>query len=293
MAQLTPRNSPPETGPAPLLTLKVLLGATRFPVRPVFKDRFTIGSGDHCDLRLGGYLPRLHSVLVMTPSEVLLEQIAATPALVVNGVTQSSAVLRNGDRIRIGGVELEASIPAVSTLSLPSPVTARVDEIVTPTEQAEVDVASLSAEQLLDLLELEQAEIEQDQRGRTQGAQALLEAARGRIQPAQNDTLHGAERRTPGPHWNMARIPLERLMEASARRASGEAALQQKVDTLQLEVARLGHQIHSIVEMQAQSTTRDSAIVADTIAQLRRERTRLVSELNALFENGLASRNSA
>jgi hypothetical protein len=290
-----PHGRPTENGPAPLLTLKVLLGGTRFPIRPVLKDRFTIGSGERCDLRLGGDLPPLHSVLLVTPTEVLLEQIASSPALIVNRVAQSSAVLHDGDRIRIGGVELEASLPAPSAVRFPPPLSGQVRETVTAEEQAEVDLTELSAEQLLDLFELEQTEIERDALGRNQGAEALLSEARRRQKREQINTVHAPSPTTVGPHWNMARIPLERLIEAAARRASGEAALQQKIDTLQLAVARLGQQIDSIVATQSTSAARNSNAISDTVTQLRRERTRLITELNALFQDDapLASRTTA
>lgn len=275
----------PGSDPSPLLTLKVLLGGTRFPVRPVRKDRFTIGSGDRCDLRLGGDSPRLHSVLVVTPTEVLLEQIASSPALVVNGVAQSSAVLNSGDRIRIGGVELEAEIPQASKLRFPPPLIGRVDEAVSAKDRSEIDVASLSAEQLLDLFELEQSAIERDLESRTQGADALLDEARKRLRRADINTIHAADRNVTGPHWSLARIPMERLLEASARRASGEAALQQKIDALQLDVAHLGQQINRLVAERSQPPRQITAAINDTVAELRRERTRLISELNTLFEN--------
>lgn len=285
MASDSARFRPPGSDCSPLLTLKVLLGGTRFPVRPVWKDRFTIGSGERCDLRLGGDSPRLHSVLVVTPTEVLLEQIASSPALVVNGVAQSSAVLNSGDRIRIGGVELEAEIPRVSELRFPPPLAGRVDETISAQDRAEIDPASLSAEQLLDLFELEQSAIERDLAARTQGADALLDEARKRIRRAETNTVHASERNVTGPHWNLARIPMERLLEASARRASGEAALQQKIDALQLDVAHLSQQINRLVADRTQPPRQVTNAINDSVAELRRERTRLVAELNRLFES--------
>ena len=68
------------------LTLEICRGRTRFPERPVAGPRFFIGSGEGCDLRLGGdLLPSIHSLIQTRGEGLFLEPIAANPPLLVNG----------------------------------------------------------------------------------------------------------------------------------------------------------------------------------------------------------------
>jgi hypothetical protein len=267
------------------LTLRITLGATRFPVRPVLKDRFTLGSGAACDLRLGAEFPKLFAVIVVAAPEVLLEQLAPSPALCVNGQPTQSAVLETGDRIRLGGIELEAIIPAATRLSFPSPLLGRVVETVSAEEAAVFDAAELSelsAADLVNLIEQEERVAERDQAGRDLGAESLLFEVRRRHQIARTNTIHAPGKGPIGPHWNLARIPLQRVLDTAARRASGEADLIQRIDALQLEVTRLSRQIeHST---RAGSGSDESRPSATETLRLVKERGQLVGELNALFD---------
>jgi hypothetical protein len=280
-----PQHAPEAAAEDSFLTLRITLGATRFPVRPVLKDRFTIGSGAACDLRLGAEFPKLFAVIVVAGPEVLLEQLAASPALCINGQPTQSAVLATGDRIRIGGIELVATIPATNRLSFPKPLLGRVDESVSADDLAAFDpseVSELSAAELVDLIEQEEQIAQRDQAGRDRGAESLLFEVRRRQQIARTNTVHAPGKGPIGPHWNLARIPLQRVLDTAARHASGEADLIQRIDALQLEVARLSRQIERSAQTgPALDATRPSA--PETL-QLVKERGQLVGELNALFD---------
>ena len=73
--------------PHTLLVLEICSGRTRFPLRPVRSTRFLIGAGEGCDLQLGGTdMPPLHSIIHVDRVETLLETVALTPPLKVNGL---------------------------------------------------------------------------------------------------------------------------------------------------------------------------------------------------------------
>lgn len=101
------------------LLLEICRGRTEHPLRPVYSERFLIGSSVRCDLRLGGAdIPPLHSLLFVDGPDIWLEAVAATPELRVNGRLETSVRLVDGDRIHIGPIELVAHIPAQAENSI-------------------------------------------------------------------------------------------------------------------------------------------------------------------------------
>ncbi|MFK7817237.1 MAG: FHA domain-containing protein [Planctomycetaceae bacterium] len=152
----------------PTLYLEIVKGSTRFPNRPVYEGVFLIGSGSNCDLRIGGPdTPAVHSVVRAEKGDVHIESLSRKPVLRVNGSPCERVELRNGDRVQIGSIQMVAKFQSVPVAP------------VMPVEEAgPADLASMSAEQLIGLLEQDLALVEDASRHESNGAELLLEAAR-------------------------------------------------------------------------------------------------------------------
>lgn len=223
----------PSLGEAHLL-LEITRGRTRFPLRPVRGPRFLIGAAVTCDLRLGGEgMPALHSLITTEDQVIELEAISAEPALKVNGQPVQSVVLRDGDIIEIGEVELTARM-----------VAGRTPAAVESAETDERPLSELSAAELIDLIELEQSEIQRYEEGRRAGAAALFADLR-RMQQAVPEPSRIDEGGTParGPHFTPAS---ETVREpASIDRAHSGAP----IDPAQgAELVELGEQLAALSE---------------------------------------------
>ncbi|MEX0704626.1 MAG: FHA domain-containing protein [Planctomycetales bacterium] len=160
---------------APLL-LEIERGRTRFPLRPVRSGRFLIGSGGNCDLRLGGHMPLLHSIVLVEAGEVTLEAVAPVPPLKVNGCEVETARLRDGDRIELGSFEIVVRRPEFDI----APQTTATAEAEKIDEARLKGPAEMSAAELVAELEREEALVEEFDEGIRQGAAALLQAALAR-----------------------------------------------------------------------------------------------------------------
>jgi hypothetical protein len=137
----------------------VARGRTSYPRRPIWAQGFTIGSGENCDLRLGGNeIPAIHSTIHFDGQQTRLNVIAPVPPVTVNGRSERSAALRPGDQLRIGEFEF------------------LITDDSEETDAAEGDPSGLSAEQLVDLIERETRLVEEFESGRRAGADALLAA---------------------------------------------------------------------------------------------------------------------
>jgi hypothetical protein len=263
----------------PLLTLEVLSGKTRYPARPIHKERFLIGSGARCDLRLGGdRIPQLHSVVIVGIDEVLIERIAPAPPLTLNGQPVAGGVLKHGDTIRIGGFELRAAIPVRTPTVAADPLLGPVDEFVTEAERTGVE-PNLSADELVDLIAEALGESDKLRARLEAGADALLDDARRRSRRT-TTRVDGPAAPLGAPHWNTARIPLERGLAAVGERASGQAELLHKIDSIELEVARVTRQLATL------ESSRDTSVsaVRTRAGELRRAKASLLEELNELFD---------
>lgn len=160
----------------PGMWLEIRRGKTNFPLRPISGDRFLIGAGSHCHLQLGGEsVPMLHSLLVIEGRVAHLEAVVAEPPLWVNGEARRSVELHDEDAVAIGDFEF-----VFHRLVAAEPVShaARME----PLDDAEVsgmaDLSTLSAAELVGLIEQEALQIQEFNRNREQGAASLLDAVR-------------------------------------------------------------------------------------------------------------------
>ena len=173
--------------PLPLLVLEICSGRTQFPLRPVRSTRFLIGAGEGCDLQLGGTdMPPLHSIVHVDRVETLLETVALSPPLKVNGLVVESVLLQDGDQISIGPFEfvVHRRSPAAEN-HYADPLSADASLAGMDIETREpVDVENVSAADLADLIEREEQFVEQFQQRQRLGADALLDAIGERIASA-------------------------------------------------------------------------------------------------------------
>lgn len=158
----------------PKLYLEIVKGSTEFPNRPVYEGVFLIGSGSNCDLRIGGSnTPAVHSILRADDGNVHIESLSRKPALRVNSQPCEAATLNDGDHIQVGSIQMIARFqPLAIPATLPIPVA-----VQKPAEEVPTDIANLSAEQLLTLLEQDIALVENHVVSQNAAADRLVDAA--------------------------------------------------------------------------------------------------------------------
>jgi hypothetical protein len=177
-ATVAGRDSSPGKHRSPVISLHVLRGLTQFPLRPFPIGRFLIGGGEDCDLQLGGAgMPELHSILLADGEGAVLEAVARTPQLQVNGHACQTARLHAGDVIAIGCFQFSVEAPTLDSSSawIAKRPAATTNSTNVPCDDDEI--ALRSAVELVELIESEIHRIEDDQSRRSLGARALLEAA--------------------------------------------------------------------------------------------------------------------
>lgn len=156
------------------LFLQVTRGRTKHPTRPIIRNRFLIGSGEWCDLRLGGAMPVLHSVLRVDGTSVWLEAVVDAPPLHVNGRATGSCELKDGDEISIGAFSLKlCDARDVRHEALMKPID--IEELFGLDRDDEEDVSELSAAELLQRIERDEQLVEEFEKRRDLGSAALLE----------------------------------------------------------------------------------------------------------------------
>ena len=260
------------------LVLEVTRGSTRFRRRPVTSARFLIGSGTTCDLRLGGDdMPALHSIITTSGREITLEAIAAAPALSVNGRQAQSALLRDGDLISVGQVELLARLEAGHAPAAIAPAAAGGQ----PSIDAERPLADISAAELVDLIEQEEREIEEFEGRQQVGMKSLVQAIMSRADRPAHKPLTDSETRTPipAPHF-LAKKP--QGVMARARQA------QQAADhMIHEDLEKLGEQLTSLsqeLKGSSERATRREAQFASATDELLDTQQKLVSQLGVVLD---------
>jgi chromosome segregation ATPase len=132
---LSPRspNAAASVDPLPVVRLEVRHGTDRPLSYEVSDAGFLIGSVAGCDLRLpGAALPPVLCLISRGVPAVRLRKLAPAQAVHVNGKPVSQAFLNHGDRIALGGAEVQVSIqgkqpagpPTAKSVAAPSPTSA-------------------------------------------------------------------------------------------------------------------------------------------------------------------------
>ncbi len=167
------------------LVFEITRGRTDSPLRPVSRDRFLIGAGERCDLRLGGEgIPAVHSVVHVDGRDIWLETLADSPEVRVNGRLTRSAALEPGDDLEIGSFSLTLHrTSSAEPVLAPQVYGASVSETLTDEELNNPleEIEELTARQLVDLIDQEEALIEEFEARRRMGAQALMDVVKHRF----------------------------------------------------------------------------------------------------------------
>lgn len=164
----------------PNYLLQIERGRTQFPSRPIDSSEFLIGASDRCQLRLGGsQIPEIHSRITNDGGSVRIEAVAGVPPLCLNGKIVKQAELAEGDRLSIGSFEFSIQKQATSAEATRLTDTELLDSDLDGFDAA--DLESLSAEELVDLLERDQAMVDEFESRQQQGAMALLHAVEDRM----------------------------------------------------------------------------------------------------------------
>ena len=269
------------------LYLEICRGLTKSPCRPVRTGRFLIGAGPHCDLRLGGrQMPILHSILLVDGCDVLLEAVASTPPLKVNGEITQSVRLKDGDLIEIGSIEFFARHSQAIPSTQIAPATANgvedlqaagfVGEVPNLNEVPKLD--ELTALELNDLIEAEQHAVEQFEGKREMGAAALLQSALERAHTTVSRESNNAD---------LLPIASTTIAEndSSETNASASDALElQLLEDLERAVKQLDRYSEQL-EQQAEQLSRREAGYAKASAELLDAQQQLASQLNSVLEH--------
>lgn len=260
------------------LTLEVLHGRTRYPQRPVTGTRCTIGSGIACDLRLGGDdMPALHSLIVLGEDEITIETMAAEPELSINGEVTRTKALTDGDVIRIGGVEMLARVTANR---LPA---AMVEMPVTEIERLPEEMSAL---ELVEQIEQEQALIDEFEAQQKLGEDAILEAILSRRRSASRRELHaGSSGEIAKPHFRMPRRQRE-IYTSAVNRATQQSQIMQAnagfLHDLEQLAQSLGDLSHELQQTTLRATEREAGYATATEVLLEAQE-KLASQFETLL----------
>jgi hypothetical protein len=202
-------------------------------------------------------MPPLHSLIVVG-DEVTLEQVAAGPALIVNGSETANHTLHNGDIIQIGSIEMLARIGA------PQPASARV--AVDADGAAEPEPVLHSAAELVERIERDQALIHQFESQQRLGADALATEIARRRNRRSKRIIH--ERETGeigGPHFHVQPLLRPEQVRAQFReRAETHRHETEFLHDLEQLSESLGELSHAVQQTAARSSEREAGYAAAT-----------------------------
>ena len=187
LKESTPRHNDSAEFP---FQLEITRGRTQNPVRPITHERFLIGSGERCDLRLGGDdIPPLHSILHVDGIDVWIDVIGDGPALKINGEPAKSASLIDGDEIEIGTFHLALRDTGADA---PPPILQAFSADDFDDEPA-IDPSTLSPAELIELIKQEEELIEEFEARKRMGLETLMKSLR----EVQSDDVQPASQTRP------------------------------------------------------------------------------------------------
>lgn len=203
-------------------------------------DDFTIGCGPNCDLCLASeHLHRLHSILHVQGTAIWIEAVHPDAMIVVNDDVFRWRALRDSDRLTFDDVELAVHIGEAS-------IEAAQRQIAAESRKREEikDPALLSAEELCDRIEAEEARVTEFDRGRRFGWEALMSAVAEMIQ--RDVPLHADEATVP----LMAEASDQNLHELAAQVRHLSETLDERNRTLVAQEALLVESSSQLCETQ-------------------------------------------
>lgn len=154
---------------SPLVALQIRFASAKPRLVIVDHDGFEIGGGEQCDISLPHCgLPKLHSLLHVQGGAVWIEAMHDEARICTGGEQFRRRALRDGDEITVGEYTLTIHI-GTQSIEAAKPV---------PQPHFNMDerLSRLTAEELCDLIELEELQSQDFDRRRQLGMKALLAA---------------------------------------------------------------------------------------------------------------------
>jgi len=153
----------------PLVALQIRRAGSKPRLMIVKHDGFQIGAAEQCDLclpQLG--LPKFHSVLHVQGTAVWIEAVDDDALISLDGEAFRRRALRDGDELSFGELTIAVHIGEQSVQA--------ARPISQPHFSLDDRLSRLTAEELCDLIELEEMQTEQYDRRRQLGMKALMSA---------------------------------------------------------------------------------------------------------------------
>jgi len=288
----------PNTSSSPVLFLEIRRGQTCFPYRPILQSRFLIGADGACDLRLGGDdMPPLHSIIHADGRDVHLETIVASPVLRVNGTVAESVRIADGDLIEIGRFqfiarEVSAAGSQAGSQTQSESVPCDQDSDLDAEVFDQQSLEGLTAAELVEMIEQEEALVEKLEAGQRLGADALMHAVRERAGSPSDAASDAPETNVVRPPGREPGQRASQGADAARNRRAGSispliaAAGQLELELLQdLERALLQlNVISQELEQRSQRLSRREANYADAAETLLDAQQQLAAHLGSLLE---------
>ncbi|MHC4877242.1 MAG: FHA domain-containing protein [Planctomycetota bacterium] len=235
--------------------LEITRGRTQNPMRPITHERFLIGAGERCDLRLGGNdMPPLHSIVHVDGIDVWIDVIADGPELKVNSESTRSANLADGDEIEIGTFQLALRDTGADS---PPPILQafNTDSI---DGEPEIDPSTLSPAELIELIEQEEELIEEFEARKRMGLETLMQ----NLRDSQQDTTTQAI-----PPHVASRPAKERPQDLLIELESAISSLTRFAEELEQRASKLSHRdfqrtAATLLDFQQQIIGRLDAVLA-------------------------------
>jgi Inner membrane component of T3SS, cytoplasmic domain len=249
--EVSPRHFTTTTAPRnTVLLLRISRGQTRFPNRPVLTERYLIGAAPSCDLCLtGADVPPLHSVIVKEGRTYRWEAMMSRPAVRHNGRVCESFMLADGDRVSVGEVEFAVFIGKFTEIASELGVDPAAATVNAPVHEPPGlnDLDNTPATELVDRLERDLDWIEQFDRRRQLGADALLHAVRRRIaQPVADANA------APIEEFHL----IERLERLAAQLAKCTTALERRVEEIATDHRSLSTTLADVLDAEGRLADR-------------------------------------
>jgi hypothetical protein len=170
--------------PSPLVALQIRHANTRPRLVIVDHDGFEIGDSDRCDIRLPHCgLPKLHSILHVQGGAVWIEAADDEARVSIGGEAFRRRALRDGDEISLGEFTLHIGSQSVEAARPVSPPHFSIENRI-----IEDRLSQLTAEELCDLIEVEENQTHDFDRRRRMGMQALLSAVQDVVEAEAAET---------------------------------------------------------------------------------------------------------
>jgi hypothetical protein len=226
----------------------------------VLTERYLIGAAPSCDLCLtGADVPPMHSVIVKEGRTYRWEAMMSRPAVRHNGQVCESFTLTDGDRVSIGGVELDVHIGTLADIAGELGVDPAAVTVNAPVHEApglnELD--NVPAAELVDRLERDLDWIEQFDRRRELGADALLHAVRRRMPTPASDA-----RTASTDEFQL----IERLERLAAQLAKCTTALERRAEEIASDHRSLSATLADVLDAESRLADRLESLVRGLVA---------------------------